>query len=557
MLIGCLVASVPAAFGEVHESPSDTYYDIGGFHFKVSTESELAQTWFDRGLAMCFGFNHEEAVRCFERAFEEDPTLAMALWGMSYAWGANINNMEIVPHQIAQAALAARLAELQSAGATEAERDLIKALATRYVVPVPEDRTPLNKAYADAMRGVYARHGDDPTIAGLYAESLMNLQPWKNWTPEGEPGTYTHELISVLEKALEHDPGHPFLCHLYIHAMEASPTPEKALPYANRLRTAMPGSGHLVHMPSHIDVLVGDYAAAITANQKAIAADAEFLRREGGDNFYTLYRMHNFHFVVYGAMFAGQKETALQAARELVKQAPEDVIRKQADMLDGFIPTPLHVLVRFGMWEEVFNEPEPPEYLPMSRAMRHYARAIAYAATGRIDEAVAEQQRFDEALKKVPETSKLFQNTSRDILKVAESMVRGEIAYRKGEFDLAFDHLREAVRRDDALNYDEPWGWMQPARHALGALLLERGELIESETVYRADLKRHPNNVWALHGLIESLERQGKSQAAAEFKSQFDALAKQADVKIDRSCYCRVADQVGPASRAGQTGNDE
>jgi tetratricopeptide (TPR) repeat protein len=527
--------------GEVNVSPAKPYYDIGGFHYKVSTKSTEAQTWFDRGLAMCFGFNHEEAVRCFERAFGEDPSLAMALWGMSYAWGANINNMEIVPHQIAKADLAVRLAQLQAEHATDAERGLIKALAARYAVPVPEDREPLNKAYAEAMRGVYEKHRDDPTIAGLFAESLMNLQPWKNWTPQGEPGVYTQEIVSVLERALQQQPDHPFLCHLYIHAMEASPTPEKALPYANRLRNAMPGSGHLVHMPSHIDVLVGDYAAAITANQKAIAADNEFLRREGSDNFYTLYRMHNYHFVVYGAMFAGQKETALRAARELVGQAPQEVVRKQADMLDGFMPTPLHVLVRFGMWEEVLEEPEPAEYLPMSRAMRHYARAIAYAATGRVDEAVLEQALFDKAQKKVPETSKLFQNTCRDILKVAESMVRGEIAYRKGEFDEAFDHLREAVRRDDALNYDEPWGWMQPARHALGALLLERGELIESEAVYRADLERHPNNVWALHGLIESLERIGKAHAASEFKSKFEALAKQADVKIDRSCYCRLA----------------
>jgi tetratricopeptide (TPR) repeat protein len=541
LVIAYMLPGVPAVFGDVSESSSEPYYDIGGLHYKVSTDSEKAQAWFDRGLAMCFGFNHEEAVRCFEQAFQEDPSLAMALWGMSYAWGANINNMEIVPQQIAKADLAVRLAELQAGHATEAERDLIKALATRYAVPVPEDRGPLNQAYADAMRGVYEKHRDDPTIAGLFAESLMNLQPWKNWTPAGEPGPYTNELVSVLESGLAIEPDHPFLCHLYIHAMEASPTPEKALPYANRLRNAMPGSGHLVHMPSHIDVLVGDYAAAIIANQKAIAADNEFLRREGSDNFYTLYRMHNYHFVVYGAMFAGQKETALKAARELVRQAPEDVVKKQADMLDGFIPTPLHVLVRFGMWEEVLKEPEPAEYLPMSRAMRHYARAVAYAATGRVDDAAQEQKLFEEAQMKVPETSKLFQNTSRDILRVAESMIHGEIAYRKGAVDEAFDHLREAVRRDDALNYDEPWGWMQPARHALGALLLERGEVIESEAVYRADLERHPNNVWALHGLVESLERQGKVQAASEYKSKFEALAKQADVKIDRSCYCRVA----------------
>jgi tetratricopeptide (TPR) repeat protein len=466
----------------------------------------------------------------------------MALWGMSYAWGANINNMEIVPQQIAKADLAVRLARLQAEDASEAERDLIQALATRYAVPVPEDRGPLNKAYADAMRGVYAKHRDDPTVAGLFAESLMNLQPWKNWTPEGEPGTYTQEIVSVLEHALELAPDHPFLCHLYIHAMEASPTPEKALPYANRLRNAMPGVGHLVHMPSHIDVLVGDYAAAVTANQKAIVADSEFLRREGVDNFYTLYRMHNYHFVVYGAMFAGQKETALRAARELVRQAPEEVVRKQADMLDGFMPMPLHVLLRFGAWEEILKEPEPPDYLPMSRAMRHYARAVAYAATGRVEEAAREQALFDTAQQKVPETSKLFQNTSRDILTVAEAMIEGEIAYRKGAFEESFEYLREAVRRDDALNYDEPWGWMQPARHALGALLLERGELIEAEAVYRADLQRHPKNVWALHGLTESLERQGKAQDASEYRTQFEALAKQADVKVDRSCYCRVAD---------------
>jgi tetratricopeptide (TPR) repeat protein len=542
VLICHLLVSVTVLFGEVNEPSPRPYYDIGGLHYKVSTQSEQAQTWFNRGLAMCFGFNHEEAVRCFEHAYREDPSLAMALWGMSYAWGANINNMEIVPQQIAKADLAIRLAELQADNATPAERDLIQALATRYAVPVPEDRTPLNTAYAEAMRGVYAKHRDDPTIAGLFAESLMNLQPWKNWTPAGEPGPHTHELVTVLERALEREPDHPFLCHLYIHAMEASPTPEKALPFANRLRTAMPGIGHLVHMPSHIDVLVGDYAAAVTANQKAIVADNEFLRREGGDNFYSLYRMHNYHFVVYGAMFAGQKQTALRAARELVKQAPEDVVRKQADLMDGFMPTPLHVLVRFGEWEQVLQEPEPPDYLPMSRAMRHYARAVAYAATGRVDEAVLEQDLFEEAQTKVPETSKLFQNMSRDILKVAESMVRGEIAYRRGSFDEAFDHLREAVRRDDALNYDEPWGWMQPARHALGALLLERGELVESEAVYRADLERHPNNVWALHGLIESLERQGKVQAASEYRTQFETLAKHADVKIDRSCYCRVAD---------------
>jgi tetratricopeptide (TPR) repeat protein len=420
-----LVLSTTAVFGEVGESPTKPYYDIGGFHYKVSTHSELAQTWFNRGLAMCFGFNHEEAVRCFERALGEDPSLAMAFWGMAYAWGPNINNMEILPHQIAQAAFAVRLAELHAKDATELERDLIAALAARYAVPVPEDREPLNRAYAEAMRKVYAEYKDNLTIAALFAESLMNLQPWQNWTPNGEPGMHTEEIVSVLESGLKRQPDDPFLCHLYIHALEASPTPEKALPAANRLRNAMPGVGHLVHMPSHIDVLVGDYATVVTTNLKAIGADSEFFRREGADNFYTLYRIHNYHFVVYGAMFNGQKEVALRAARDLVRQVPEDVLRKQADLMDAFIPTPLHVLVRFGAWEEILKEPEPAEYLPMSKAMRHYARAVAYAATGRVDEAEAEQELFHKAQKEVPETSFLFRNSSIDILKVAESMIRG------------------------------------------------------------------------------------------------------------------------------------
>jgi tetratricopeptide (TPR) repeat protein len=541
-----LVAAIAVASLAVNafaQSPSEPYYDIGDFHHKVSTDSDMAQTWFNRGLAMCFGFNHEEAVRCFERAIKEDSGLAIAYWGLAYAWGPNINNMEILPHQIAQAELAVRLAKLLAEDATEVERALIEALAARYAVPAPEDRGPLNRAYADAMRQVYDKHRDDPTVAALFAEALMDLEPWQHWSPSGEPSQNTPEIVAVLEAALAQSPNHALLCHLYIHALEASPNPEKALPAANRLRNAMPGLGHLVHMPTHIDVLLGDYASVIKSNQQAIAADNEFLRREGANNFYTLYRMHNYHFVAYGAMFAGQKELALRAARDLVQQAPEDVLREQALFLDALIPTPLHVLVRFGEWEQILAEPEPAEYLPAARAMRHYARALAYAATGRIPQAEAEQKQFDEASQAVPETSRLFQNTSRDILGVADAMVKGEIAYRKGEFDQAFNHLREAVRRDDVLNYDEPWGWMQPARHALGALLLERGEFADAEQVHRADLKLHPNNPWALHGLTESLEKQGKVADAAECQTQFTTAAKRADVTIDRSCYCRLTSQ--------------
>lgn len=520
--------------------PESDYYDLGGLHYGVTTDSEEAQTWFDRGLAMCYGFNHEEAVRCFEKALAADPGMAMALWGMAYAWGPNMNNMLIEPTQLTKAELAIQLAALQSAPCTDLEKELIAALATRYTTPVPEDRDPLNEAYCEAMRAVYEKHADDPLVVTLFAESMMNLQPWLHWSPEGEAAEHTTEIVEVLEKGLKQWPEYPALCHLYIHTMEASPTPEKALPAANALRLFMPGQGHLLHMPTHIDIWVGDYANVVDSNKRAIVADEEFLRREGPLNFYSLYRIHNYHFLVYGAMFDGQSEVALEAARAIPKQVPEEMLKAQTDFLDAFMPTELHVLVRFGRWEDILEYPEPADYLPVTQSVWHYARALAYASTNRVPEAEAEQALFAETKSTVPDTSFLFQNPSLDILGVAEEMIAGEIAYRKGEYKQAFEHLREAVRRDDALNYDEPWGWMQPARHALGALLLEQGELEEAEAVYREDLKRHPKNPWALHGLADCLAKLGKPDESAKFRRQFAAACQRSDVDIDRSCYCKL-----------------
>jgi len=522
----------------------------------VTTDSAESQTWFDRGLAMCIGFNHEEGVRCFEKALVADSGNAMAYWGLAYAWGPNFNNMLIEPEQIAKADFAARLAKLQSAKCTALERALIDAISTRTETPVPENRDLLNGAYADAMREVYEQHTDDPLATALFAESLMNLQPWLHWDAEGTPGPHTRRIVDVLESGLQRWPADPALCHFYIHAMEASPTPEKALPAANHLRGALPGQGHLVHMPSHIDIWLGDYEKVITQNQKAIEADEEFLRREGPLNFYSLYRIHNYHFLVYGAMFDGQSELALQAARDIKQQVPEAMLREQIDFLDAFMPTDLHVLVRFGRWEEILQQPEPAEYLPMSRSVWHYARALAYAATDRVDRAEAEQQAYEEAMERVPETSFLFQNPSLNILGVAEAMIAGEIAYRRGEFDDAFEHLREAVRRDDALNYDEPWGWMQPARHALGALLLEQAEFAEAEAVYREDLRRHPKNPWALYGLAECLEKQGKSEELAQCRAQFQTASQRTDIKIDRSCYCKLRADLPTPGEANASGDE-
>ncbi len=542
-LLVCLCSLLRAASANAEQQVwKGDYYNLGGFSYPVSTESTAAQVWFDRGLAMCFGFNHEEAVRCFEKALAEDPGLAMAHWGIAYALGPNLNNMLIPEHQIVQAEYAARMAKLHTADATPLERALVEAVATRYAAPAPpvDERRPLNEAYVAAMKEVYAEHGDSPLAAALYAESLMNLQPWKHWTPEGEPGPQTEEVLRVLESGLEKSPGYPALCHLHIHAVEASPSPDQGLPSADALVDLMPGQGHLLHMPTHIYIWVGDYAKVVSENAKAIKADDEFMRREGPYNFYTLYRIHNYHFLTYGAMFDGQSELALKAARELVDQVPEDMLRQQTDFLDAFMPTALHVLVRFGRWEQILEEPEPADYLPMSRAIWRYARTLAYAATDRVEEAEEEQELFLEARDAVPGTSFLFQNASLNILEVAEAMLAGEVAYRRGEHEAAFAHLRKAVELDDALNYDEPWGWMQPARHALGALLMEQERYAEAEPVYRRDLELHPNNPWALHGLAECLEALGKDDESATCRAQFTAASTRADVRIDRSCYCRL-----------------
>ena len=490
---------------------------------------------------MCIAFNHEEAVRCFQHAIESDPAMPMAYWGLAYAMGPNINNLEIESHQIAQASFALQLAKLHSKRCSDLERGLIAALAKRYPTPVPavDKRNPANTAYADEMRELHSKQKNDSLVAALHAEALMILRPWNHWTKDGQPAVETPEIVDVLEAGLKRWPNHPALCHMYIHAMEASPYPEKALPAANHLRNAMPGAGHLVHMPTHIDVLLGDYDCVINTNLKAIESDKEFLRREGALNFYTLYRIHNYHFVVYGAMFDGQSDLAEKTAREIPKQIPLEMQKSETDFVDAFLQMPLHVMIRFGQWDAILREPRPADWLPMSNATWHYARAVAYAATDQVQLAEKEQASFLAAKTKVPESSLLFNNTSLDILGVAESMITGEIEYRKGNFESAFENLRESVRRDDALNYDEPWGWMQPARHALGALLLEQNRFVQAESVYREDLKRHPHNSWSLHGLTTCLTKQGKTEEAATVKAEFDKASIRSDVNIDRSCFCK------------------
>ena len=543
-------------------------FDLGAHSRPVSTASAAAQTWFDRGLVWCYGFNHEEAVRCFERAAADDPGLALAQWGIAYAAGPNYNKDwdafdEVDLHaSLRLAHETVGRARALAGDAAEVERDLIEALAERFPAPEPPaDFAPWKAAYADAMEAVHARHPDDLDVAALYADAMMNLTAWQLWeVATGEPaeGARTLEIQRVLEDAIDLPGGatHPGLLHLYVHLMEMSAHPERALGAADTLRTLVPDAGHLLHMPTHIDVLCGDYARVVAGNTTAIAADDRYAAHAGDVGFYALYRAHDHHFRIYGAMFAAQEEVALDAAAALEAMLPETLLRVEsppmADWLEGFVPMRLHVLIRFGRWDALIATPLPadPELYCTTTAMTHYARGVALAATGQVAEAHAEHERFAAAVERVPESRYLFNNTCRDILAVAGAMLEGELAYREERFEAAFAALRRAIELDDTLPYDEPWGWMQPTRHAYGALLLEQGEVELAEAVYAADLGldatlgracQHPGNVWSLHGYQECLARLGKDDAARIVAQQLELAAARADVPVRASCACRMS----------------
>ncbi|MCX4911475.1 hypothetical protein [Streptomyces sp. NBC_00878] len=553
------------------------YYDLGTHGRPVTTSSPEAQRWFDRGLVWSYAFHHEEAVSCFEAAVAADPDCAMAHWGIAYALGPNYNKPweffdgEDLARTVDRTHAAVELAQEKAAGATPVEQALIGALRSRYPqAEAVEDCSVWNEPYADSMRAVYEFAPDDLDIATLYADALMNLTPWQLWdlrTGEPAEGARTLAAKAVLERAIATEAGarHPGILHMYIHLMEMSSAPETALPVADRLRGLVPDAGHLQHMPTHLDVLCGDYRRVVSDNGTAIVADEKYRARAGAMNFYTLYRSHNYHFKIYGAMFLGQSKTALETAAQLEASIPEDLLRVQsppmADWLEAFLAMRVHALIRFGRWTDIVELPLPadPELYCATTAMLHYARGVAFSATGRIAAAEAERELFREAVTRVPETRMLFNNTCADILAIASAMLDGELEYRKGNHEAAFAALERSIALDDNLPYDEPWGWMQPTRHAYGALLLEQGRVAEAEAVYRADLGlddtlpralQHPGNVWALHGFHECLVRLGKAGEAQIVAQQLKIAAALADVPVEASCFCRL-EAVGGADGDG------
>ncbi|KAL7619740.1 hypothetical protein AAE478_010282 [Parahypoxylon ruwenzoriense] len=544
------------------------YYDLGSYRRPVSSSNSDACEWANRGLIWSYAFNHEESAKCFEHAIACDAECVLAYWGLAYALGPNYNKpwdffdpveLEDTMRRTHGAVEQAR-ARLDKA--SPVEKALIEALNYRYPQGDSGNRnwSIWNEGYADAMGRVYKEFPDDLDIAALCVDALMNLTPWQLWDlTTGEPatGARTLEAKAILDRAMAQDGGsqHPGLLHLYIHLMEMSATPEAALEAANMLRDLVPHAGHLNHMPSHIDVLVGDYQNAIESNQKAILADDVFFAREDPLKFYTLYRMHDLHFRIYAAMFAGKSAVTLETVSRLEKALPEELLRVEsppmADWLEGFLAMRVHALIRFGLWQEIIDLPfhEDRELYCTTNALNYYAKGIALAATSRVEEATRQRELFTEAAKLVPPSRMLFNNKCVDILQVAEAMLDGELEYRRGNYEVAYSHLRKSMQLSYALPYDEPWGWMQPPSHAYGALLMEQGHFDRAVDVYAEDLGinaklpralQHRKNVWALHGYHECLVKLGRVDEAKAIKPQLDAAIAVADIPIKASCFCRL-----------------
>jgi tetratricopeptide (TPR) repeat protein len=549
---------------------NDGYFDLGTYHRPITTKSPDAQRWFNRGLIWSYGFNTQEAFNCFERVILADPSCAMGYWGLAYTRGPYYNKAwrlfdpEDLKISLDSTYNASRQALDLVESASPVEQALIHALVARYPQSTPtDDFSVWDRAYADAMEVVYNQFSDDLDVVTLYTDALMNLTPWAMWDPySGKPGpkARTLETEAVVSRALKQSGAseHPGLLHLHIHLMEMSRTPEAAVPSADLLRGLVPNSGHLNHMPSHLDVLIGDYRNAVAANTAAVKADQKYVEKVGGMNMYAFYRAHDYHSLIYAAMLSGQSQIALENCTYLEDTLPVELLTikspPMADWLEAFCAVRPHVLIRFGRWDDIIDLALPTNQSLhcVTTATIHYAKGVAFAATGNVYEALKQQTLFYEAVARVPSSRMDYPNKCVNILKVAEAMLAGEIEYRRRNYEVAFEHLRRSIDLDDHLIYSEPWGWMQPARHAYAALLLEQGRVEEAATAYAEDLgldesfprgHQHPNNVWALHGYHECLTLLGRTAEAKMLELPLKLATCLAYITIQSSCFCRTTNQ--------------
>lgn len=521
--------------GDRVEEKLELHPGLGNHRHPISTRSPEAQKYFDQGLTLLYGFNHDEAARYFRYAAKLDPDAAMPYWGVALAIGPNYNDTAVDEGRARATYDAVQAALTRAPHASPREQDYIRALAKRYPTADAEsDWQRFHRDYSDAMRAVMAKYPDDLDAATMFAESLMMLRPWQLWTPDGQPAPGTPELVAVLESVLRRDPDHPAANHFYIHAVEASPNLERAIPSAQRLMTLVPGAGHLVHMPGHVFLQTGDYDLAARTNLEAVAADRAFLRRTGATGMYPLmYATHNFHFVAYARAQQGRYQEAQQAARDMARNVGDADLLPQMQMLEGFLLYPLMVDLRFARWDEILRAPEPRPERRLHRAFWQYARAMALVGQGRADEAAAAQQRFESLRRSMPaESLFLINNEAADVLALAAATLDARLASARGDREGSVAAWRRAIEREAAIQYDEPPAWFYPVHQSLAGALLRGGQAQEAEAVFREALARHPRDGRLLFGLWQSLLAQQRTGEAGLVERQFEAAWRGATVSL-------------------------
>ena len=508
------------------------YENLGTLHYSITTKSEMAQRYFDQGLRLSYAFNHDEAIKSFKQGLKHDSTCAMCYWGIAYALGPNIN-LPMDTSLVQPAWNASYNAVRYSINVSPKERAYIDALAKRYSADPAANRASLDTAWARAIGRVSRLYPDDDDAAALYAEALMDLRPWNYWTNGGKAkAPSTMATVKTLETVVRRNPDHPGACHFYIHAIEASPQASRAVPCARRLGELMPGAGHLVHMPTHLYIKLGQWDLAAEHNAHAVHADEQYIKERRPSGVYVMgYYPHNFHVMWYALNMLGRSQEALKAARDIGEKVPVEVV-KQVPAFEYFSPSLLYTLVRFSRWNEILSQPAPPKELQFTKGMWHYARALAYTAKNQAGPAAAERDRLVAIETATPAELLMNLNSAKALLRIAEAHLAGEMAAQAGRTDQAVTRLEQAIKGEDALVYEEPPAWYMPLRQRLGAILLAAGRPVRAEKVYRADLDRRPENGWSLYGLAQSLRAQNKTEAAAKIETRFEKAWKTADVKL-------------------------
>jgi hypothetical protein len=512
---------------------------LGDFHRGITTTSPEAQGYFDQGMRLLWAFNHDEATRSFAKAAQLDPQCAMCYWGVSLTVGPNYNLPMMAEPRAAVAWEALQHAEQHAGGTTPVEQALIGALAKRYRGPQPLDPSnegPVLVAYAQAMKTVAEHFPDDADVQTMTAEAMMNINAWKLWTLDGAPAPGTDEIVVILEAVLTKDPRHPGANHYYIHAVEASPDPGKAVPSAERLPGMMPAAGHLEHMPAHIMQRVGRYESAAEANRKGIAADLAYFAMTRPLDYYVMYTAHNYQFLAFSAAMEGRQAETMEAVHKSRALVSDDMLLTMPGT-DWYVAELYAAMVRFGMWDEILAEPAPNPNLTGLPGAYLYAKTTALAAKGKVDAAKAELASLEKLAADATHDDSAGLNRVKDVLAVAVLAAKARIALAENKNGEALGLLREAVAKEDQLAYSEPADWFFPNRHLLGAVLLKSGNAADAEAVYRDDLGHHPNNGWSLYGLARSLEMQSRTAEARTTQQQFDAAWKNADVKLAASAF--------------------